>query len=375
MKTMTPDEGWDWLVGQTRTAPFLQFPAAPRRTVTGTIIREGLWTKPVLVGVCLGFAAFGVLIPWLWVRVISMAPFLLAAAYLALRQLHVMLGPTGRDLSLVSGAWPWERSVTLPREKLELVRTVIAASEDGGDCHAAGRQVLRLCHRERGGTVDLLPLDDRPELPPAARAVVEFFGDGFADATRAHVDLPDGSRLDVPKTPTDSSYPGAGEVLRFPAPQHAVWSGDPPIIRTLGNVGRAVLPALACVVVLGMLVAASLSAVAGFVLIGLAIPAGLALLWGALCERRAGADLRTGVLYVEGFRRRRTHEWPLSDVAGVQLCVFHVFDSGTVMYEANAVVRTGAGRMRMGTSHDRERITRDAQRFAEFLGTPFWDHT
>ena len=99
--------------------------------------------------------------------------------------------------------------------------------------------------------------------------------------------------------------------------------------------------------------------------------------WIASPPRRFGADLQESLLYVEGLRGRRKRQWPLSDVAGVELCAVHPDGAapGAVRYEADAVLSPDTEPVLIWTSHDRDRATRDARRFAAFLGKPFWDHT
>lgn len=164
--------------------------------------------------------------------------------------------------------------------------------------------------------------------------------------------------------------------LAFPTPQRAVFKSPLPAKPLWDVLGDSVIPVLAfggaalffpevIFLAVGALVLCAVGGVIVFVSLVASPP------------RRFGADLQEGLLYVEGLGRRRKGQWPLSDVAGVQLCTIHADGAppDDVSYEADVVLSPDTGPVRMWTSHEQDRATRDARRFAEFIGKPFWDHT
>ena len=164
--------------------------------------------------------------------------------------------------------------------------------------------------------------------------------------------------------------------LTFPAPQRAVFRSPVPAGWLWEILGNSAVPAAAVVVLVGGFGVAVFLGAAALVLCALGA---LIVLVSFLASppRRLGADLDEGLLYVEGLGRRRKRQWPLSDVSGVQLSTAHADGAppDDVSYEADVVLSPDAEPVRMWISRDRERATRDARRFAAFLGKPFWDHT
>ena len=373
MKVMTPEEGWDWLVKKTRRWPLLAYAAAPRQGLGGMVIGPPLWSRMLGVGVVLALGIGGIVLPFPAARIAGVA-ITLAAVWSWFYRLHVLCDPYGRTLTVVRGAAGLERVVVLPRDKLELTRAVIGAAEDGGDSHPAGRQVLQLSHLERPGVVDIMLLPAKPELPPPARALTEFFADRMADATCSRAELADGTALEVPMGPTAFSCGAMPMEPTLLTPDHWVFSSP-----FLGGLPRAVLAAAAGIL-LSVGMGVFLDLLPGIIfeaLLIFGVGGAIYVFLFVLGSTRFGADLQNGVLYVEGFRRTRRRAWPLSDVAGVQLCAFHVDDAppGALWYETNLVLRPGAERVRIWASSEADLAMHNARMFAEFIGKPLWDHT
>ena len=375
MKTMGPDEGWDWLVKKTRRAPLCSGLNAAVGSFEGTVIRQSRPSQAVGVALFLGIAAVGLAVPGIASRIFGIV-FALLTVFGLLYRFRVVLDAHAGVLTVVRGLVGLQRVVTLPRDKLELTRTVIGATEDGGNERPAGAHVLRLMHVQRAGVVDMLLLYKQSDLPPVARALTEFFAGRVAESAKAHAELADGSALDIPRAPTSTMHGIRQMTLTFPAPRRAVFEAPLPCKMLWEILGVSVVPVVALggaalffPEVLFLAVAAlGLAAAGGVVMLALLL---------AFPQRRIGADLEEGVLYVEGLRRRRKREWSLADVVGVQLCAFHVHDGppGQLTYEGNVILRDDAERVRMWTSDDKDRAARDARRFAAFIGKPFWDHT
>jgi hypothetical protein len=191
-----------------------------------------------------------------------------------------------------------------------------------------------------------------------------------------HSEPTDGRPVDVPKAPTAETRMTGEMELTFPAPDCAVFRAPLPGRALWELLGGAILPVMAFAAAALFVPEVLFLAVAALILCAVGGVVALVSIAGSP-PGQFGADLQAGLVYVEGLGRKRKQEWALADVAGVQICSFREqgAPSDEVAYEGNVVLRPDAERVRMWTSRDRERATRDARRFAAFIGKPFWDHT
>ncbi|MFO7957842.1 MAG: hypothetical protein R6X33_12175 [Candidatus Brocadiia bacterium] len=205
MRTMSADEGWDWLVRKTRRGPLLSLSGARvEREPEGVVILPSAWYSrggPILIGsfavlwVGISFAS-GVLLEMGWFGGL----LLLLVLYVLANRSRVWWNPLGNTVHIFRGLLGLGTHVELPADKLT-VSTGRWGETGSLNWWIRDSVTVSLEHSERQGQVRLACAETQASLTEAFAALREFLGDRGRDETEVPVRSARGGAMAVPTAP------------------------------------------------------------------------------------------------------------------------------------------------------------------------------
>lgn len=382
---LSSSERWQRLAKKTRWAPYFTRPVVARERYL-LVIRERWGLRLLLAPAFLGAGMLGFLVfwrnPWgtldhtpgavLVFLQFMLALFVLVAVHCLREQPSLVCSLCPPQLT-VSYGWLL-RPERLAFDPRELAASISLDGAAGSASKTQQRPALLLTRREQSSQpIRLAGAEYYPNLRELFEPLAEMLGGPSSDQTIAEVELPDGQRLQVSRTPR---YDGACyRKLRFIGKDRArtspTWGMRFAYFAVLGFgclfIGAGVIPSLRAAQdwkhYLGAGAFALFAAAAA--VIGAA---------GLLFETSTLIDRRRGCVEIGAPPWRKARSIRLADVAAIQICSAPHDDSSPT-YQLNWVLASPEGqRLPLLDGHKPEPIERWARELGEFLDKPVLDH-